>query len=147
MSEEHAHHEQVILTPEQRLNRAHDNIEKYIQDVPLESPRLQAFAGKADFQQEMARLGASYRETPEEVIGRVGEIKAIKLLMIGETIRQRENGMKDYKPEKAMIEGLSKTLGRAFEEKGNSIHDYADTLLSIKNREIDKRSQQPQNPS
>jgi len=141
MTEDNPHNEQVSSTPEQRLRRAHDNIEKYIQDVPLESPRLQAFADKADFQQEMTRLGANYSETPEEVIGRVGEIKAIKLLLIGETIRQRENGMKDYKPEKGLIEKLTNTLGRAFEEKGNSIHDYADTLLSIKNREINKRNQ------
>jgi len=141
MSEGNPHHEQVSLTPEQRLFRAQDNIEKYVQDVPLESPRLQAFADKADFQQEMAKLGASFRETPEEVIGRVGEIKAIKLLMIGETIRQRENGIKSYKPEKTLIERLSNTLGRASEEQGKSTQDYADILLSIKDREIDKRNQ------
>ena len=115
-------------------------IVEHLRGAELESARFQAFADYADWQNELAKEN--------------GDVK-----IINETIRQRKNGMREYKKEYDQlpkvigpyIRALRNTLSNEPFNKGfNPLERHSQifvaTLQNIKDQEIDKRSQQSPTP-
>jgi hypothetical protein len=143
MSETIEGHQPVDPSPEndplkfERVEKAEQKIIDHLKDTALESPRFQAFADFVDFREATSHMP--------------GERDEIKKAMIEETIRQRKNGVKGYKTEFELIGETTHDYWQALASFTNSTDEFlartpkqfALGLRTIKDKEIDKRNQQP----
>jgi hypothetical protein len=117
------------------IEKTIQKIEEHIKDAKLDSPIFQAFADYADFVNAESLLRQN----------RHSSMFQMEHSLIKETIRQRQNGIIGYKKEYKDAEKLAIELGKAISidrEKGKEELDFHIYLGNIKNRAVDKKSQQ-----
>jgi hypothetical protein len=113
---------------------AKQEIEKYLQDAELGSPRFNAFSDYVD-----KNYATAFKENNIE--------SQLRLSMIEETIRQRTNGVKGYKAAFENMPDFEGGLRRAIasdltpEEQWRANGITAGSLNSLKEQLISKKSQ------
>jgi hypothetical protein len=125
--------QETKLTPEERFQQ---KIDKYFEGHDLQSPQVQAYCDFTDMQNVGIRQPW-------------GEATYYNQDMITETIRQRVNGVTGYKREIEQVSDLAGNYKKELEDRYTGREadtKYSQGLMDIKNKAIDRITQQSQTP-
>ena len=128
--------EQPGLTPEEKFQQT---IEKHFEGHDLQSPRVQAAFDFTDLR------NADIRQPWQSPI----ETASFDENLIMETIRQRINGVKGYKREIESFSNLANSFHEELKDRdllGEAHEKYSQSLVDMKNKTIDRLTEQPQTP-